>query len=60
MKFEYEVNIIELQMRLQLVMPLKVHEQREMDLKYAVQVISDTMADCGKLLDDIMHIWNSL
>jgi len=54
LNFEYEVNISQLKIRLYLVTPLKVHEKMERDLKVVVKGISDTMADCGKLLDETM------
>lgn len=60
MKFEYEVMITELQMRLQLAIPPEVREQREKDLKSALKGISDTVVNCAKLLDETMHISTSL
>lgn len=58
--FEYEIKISVLQMKLQLAMPLEVHGQREIDLKIVVTSISETLVECGKLLDETLQIWTSL
>lgn len=49
MKFEYEVKITKLKMRLQQVTPLEVCEQRETNRKYALKSVSDMVVDYGKL-----------
>lgn len=45
---------------MELATTLEVHEERDIDLKNVVIGISETMEECGKLLDDTMHIWTSL
>ena len=60
LKFDYEVKILELKIRLQPGTPPKVREQRQRDLNITLKGIYDMMADYGKLLDDVMHIWTSL
>lgn len=58
--FKYEVQISELQIRLQLDTPLEVQEQRKKYLKVALKSIFNTLVDCRKLLYDMMQIWTSL
>jgi len=53
-KFEYEVQIPKLQIRLQLATPLEVQEERKKELKAELKGISDTVAKCRNLLDDTM------
>ena len=60
MQFKYEMQIIELQMKLQPTMPLEVRKQREINLKSVMASISATLEDCGKLLDESMQIWTLL
>lgn len=59
-KFEYGVQISELQIRLQPATPPEVREQRQKDLKATLKDIFDTVVDCGKYLHDTMQIWISL
>lgn len=41
-------------------MPLEEWDHRQKDLKSTLKGIFDTLVDCRKLLDDMMHIWTSL
>lgn len=54
------MNINKLQMKLQPTTPKEVQEQGEADLKVAMVEISTTVVDCGKLLDESLHIWTLL
>jgi len=47
-------------MKIQPAMPPEVNEQREINLKTIVKGISNTLGECGKLLDEIVQIWTSL
>lgn len=49
MKFKYEMQIIELQMKLQSTTPQEVMDS-----------ISTTLGDYGKLFDESLQIWTSL
>lgn len=55
-QFENEVNINELQLKLQLAMPLEVHQWREIELKTWMASISTTLEDYGNLLEESMQI----
>ena len=57
LKFDYEVQILELQIRFQPSTPPEVREQRQKDLSTNMKGISDTVVDFGQLLNDTMHIW---
>lgn len=60
MKFDYEVKILELQIKLQPSMPPEVQEQRQRDLSAILKGIANTVEGCGQLLDDTMQIWELL
>lgn len=59
-QFKYEIKTSELKMKLQPTMPPEVCEKRDISLNTALIVISGTVVECGKLLDEILRIWTSL
>lgn len=60
MQFKYQMQINELQLKLQLATSPEVCKQRETNLKSGMASISATLEDYGKSLDASMQIWNSL
>jgi len=59
-KFELEIQIMELQMRLQPTTPPKFCEQHEADIKATMENVATTFKDFIHIFKDTMEIWASL
>ena len=60
LKAEHEAQIVELQLRIILEIPLEVREKRRGDIQASAANISDLMSSAAKLLEENVDAWTKL